>query len=430
MNSNGELALTPHPEAFGDKLENPLVTTDFSESQLELITPAFSSIEETFQFLNELQDKVIKEIGHEYLWPFSMPPRLPAENEIPPARYNDSEEGKKKMAYREYLSKNYGRRMQMICGIHYNFSFSQDLFDYLHSSYRVEQSKEDFKNDVYFSLGRNFLRYRWLFIYLLGASPIVDKSYEQKFINEMKVFGKLCCCVRGSSYYLPYATSLRVSRLGYSNALRGDFPVSTESLSEYIADIKKAVSEGVLANESEYYTPIRFKQMVRAGETQLDALKRKGINHIEIRTIDLNPFEKVGISLEQLYFTQVFMLFCLLEKSDAISEQERAYINENHALVALSGAKKDLMLHTQDGGTITLEHWGEQLLDKMREVAKLLDQNFPDSRYEKSVQAQLALVKDKERLPSVRVLKAMSATCESFVEFGIERMKELGLSKK
>jgi len=425
VDAKGHLAQTPHPPAFGDKLENPNITTDFSESQVELITPPLDSIEKTHAFLTNLQDEVLSKMGDEYIWPLSMPGRLPSEDEIPIASYNDSEQGKENESYRKYLAKRYGKKMQMLTGIHYNYSFSDRFFDFIYEQVKPGTSKQSFRNDVYFSLGRNFLRFEWLYIYLFGASPAVDQSYESKYIEDMEVFGKSCICMNKETYFLRNATSLRMSRLGYSNHQKGDLHISHESLDDYIKDIRAVVLDKTLINEKEYYSPIRFKPEMHKGETQLDLLSKNGVNHIEIRTIDLNPFEKLGISKNQLYFTHIMILYCLFEDSQSISEIERLNIKINHEKVGLFGRRRIMKLRKANDETLSIKKWGKEILAKMQTIAKLVDKNYPDNRHADSVKYQFKKLRKKKLLASTKMLKCMSKNCSTYLEFGIKQMNKL-----
>ena len=218
---SGDLALTPHPPVFGNKAENPRITTDFSESQIEMITPTFKSIEEAYDGLNAISIEVENGIGDELLWPLSMPPRLPDEDSIPIASFPDSEDGKYMETYRKGLALRYGKKMQMISGIHYNFSFGEGMVDYLYEQFGNGKDKRSFIDEMHFALARNFLRYRWLLIYLFGASPYCHHTYYSVINNEIEIIQKCCqCCVDVIENFNKYSTSLRVSRFGYSNTLK------------------------------------------------------------------------------------------------------------------------------------------------------------------------------------------------------------------
>lgn len=443
--SSGELALTPHPKAFGDKLTNPYITTDFSESQLEFITPPFESIEKSYDFLCELHNKANKILDNELLWPLSMPPKLPDEKLIPIAKFNNSPQGKEQEIYRKGLALRYGKKMQMICGVHYNFSFSDRLLDLLYQQKTLKIPKQEFINDLYFSLGRNFLRYKWLLIYLFGASPSFDSSYNSVLTKELEIIKH--CCPQDLNFvdkYEQYATSLRLSRFGYSSTLQGKYSISYNSLKEYILGLRKLLNTpckeylklgtvingeitqlntNVLQKESEFYSPIRFKQYLNKGENSLDALEKRGVKYIEIRILDLNPFEKTGLSLSQLYFLHVFMIFCLFEENKAISEEELTEINLNHHLVALSGRRSDLVLYDYNSKIKSLTDYGTETFKKLEIVALLMDKAVKDNKYTKSVLKEKEKLFDVSLLPSSLIYNETKNNNETFLEFGLRCAK-------
>ncbi|MFZ5988522.1 MAG: glutamate--cysteine ligase [Bacillota bacterium] len=437
----GDLALTDHPSSFGDKLENPYITTDFSESQLELITPPFKSIEETYESLKKLQLEAEKGINDELLWPLSMPPRLPDEDKIPIAKFNSA--GKEKEIYRNGLALRYGKKMQMISGIHYNFSFSDEMIDLLYERLSKGMERQHFVNWVYFALIRNYLRYRWLLIYLFGASPVIDPTYYPVIYKELKLVSKCCpeCC-NVIDKYEQYSTSLRVSRFGYSSTNQGRYNIYYTSMEEYIKGLDRLLAmkskkyiklgvykdgiqiqlnENILQKESEFYSSIRPKQILEKGETQLEALRKRGVKYLEVRILDLNPFEKVGISIEQLYFLQVFMLFCLFEESKPITKIEYEKINKNHHLAALCGRKPRLKLYKYDNGTAALKEWGNEIFDKLKRIAELMDQSTSGSKYLKCVANEYQKLTNPELLPSSLILMEMKENNETYLDFGVRR---------
>jgi glutamate--cysteine ligase len=430
ITGDGKLAFTPHPIEFGNKTENPYIKTDFSESQIELVTPAFNSIDKTFSFLNNLQIMSEQIIENELLWPLSMPCRLPDDKAIPIALYNDTEEGKEKEIYRSGLALRYGKKMQMISGIHYNFSFSEDFWDFLYHKTGAGKTKPAFINEAYFTLARNFLRYRWLLYYLFGASPIADESYWTDTLKKNKEL----------DMYPDNATSLRMSRFGYDNGFQSSNFISYNSLKDYLRDIRTALTtksevylkfgmfrngrqiqlnDNLLQLENEYYSPIRFKQLNNKGERQIDALEKKGVQYIELRVFDINPFEKTGISLEQMYFIHSFIVFCLFENNDFISEQEERVINSNSQLVALGGRKNGIILTDNNNQNISLQEWGKIIFIKLKTISKLLDKNSFDNKYGKSTEAEYKKLFNISLLPSSKIINEMCGNNESYTEFGV-----------
>lgn len=465
----GDLALTPHPAAFGNKLENPYITTDFSESQVELVTPPFGTVEKLHEYLLWLQEYTEEALQNELLWPLSMPPRLPDEKDIPISVFDGSAEGREKEIYRKGLALRYGRKMQMISGIHFNFSFGERLLEHLYQLYGRGEERRTFIDDLYFSAARNFLRYRWLLIYLFGASPGMDPTFYSVIDKELRIVSRCCpeCCSPAGDIE-KYAVSLRVSRFGYSDSVRGRNSVSYNSLKDYTMGIRRLLSTksreftklgvfrngeqlqlngNVLQKESEFYSPIRLKQRTVKDQSQLDALELNGVKYAEVRIIDLDPFEKTGISLHQMRFLQLFMLFCLFEKSDPISASELERINGNHHLAALSGRKSKLRLYGYEGGRIQLKDWSLLILEKLMKLAGLIDgagtagdiaagkvfdcggrtaadASFEGGTYTECVGKEFKKVLNPLLLPSVRICGEMNMRGESFLGFGVRKARE------
>ena len=442
--STGDLALTPHPPVFGDKTKNPHITNDFSESQVEMITKPFNSSEEAYESLNIINLEVEQGIDNELLWPLSMPPKLPDEEDIPIACFPGSEDGKNMETYRKGLALRYGKKMQMISGIHYNFSFSEEMINYLYKKFGNKKDKRLFVDEIHFGLARNFMRYSWILIYLFGASPFCHPTYYPVIKKELQIIQK--CCLNYEDIIencIQYATSLRVSRFGYSNSLKKE-NMYFNSLEEYSTKLRRMLStkdenfsklgiyrngsqiqlnENILQKESEFYSSIRLKQPIYEGETPLDALEKRGVEYVEVRILDLNPFEKLGLSIEQMNFLQVFMHFCLFEESPHITEGEHTKINLNHHLVSLIGRKEGLKLKKYDGSEISLKSWGEEIFEKLRTIADLMDRDAEDNKYSASVEKERRKLFDISLLPSERIKVEMRENDENLLEFGIRYAK-------
>lgn len=448
---SGDLALTAHPSVFGDKLKNPKITTDFSESQLELITPPFKSIEETYEYLKKIQVRVENTLDNELLWPLSMPPKLPEEDKIPIARFSNTPEGKEKEIYRTGLALRYGKKMQMISGIHYNFSFGDGMLDYLFEYLGEGKTRQAIIDEIYFSLSRNYLRYRWLLIYLFGASPSAHYTFYPVLGKELETVLKCCpeCCnIIGR--HEKYSTSLRVSRFGYSNSMPYKHITHYNNLQEYVDGLRKLLSarskkfsklgvfkdgqqlqlnDHILQKESEFYSSIRPKQVVHKGETQLEALESGGVKYLEVRIFDLDPFEKVSISIKQLYFLQVFMLFCLFEQSRPISYIELEKINKNHHLTALSGRKRNLKLYNYKNGQIPLKKWSIEIFQKLGTIAALMDQGTGSNIYQASIDNEFKKIMNPLLLPSSKIGNEMKENGEDYLTFGLRRAAKNKKSK-
>lgn len=436
VTDKGDLALTPHPVAFGDKLRNKEITTDFSESQLELITPPFSTVEEVDHYLHYLHMKVAEGIQNEYLWPLSMPPRLPEDEQIPIAKFDTSEKGRKAYIYRQGLANRYGKKMQMISGIHFNYSFGNNLIEVLHRELDGSSNIKEFTDELYFAFARNFLRYRWLLVYLFGASPSYDDTYGAVLKDQVESIRR--CCPECCNQYEQYATSLRVSRYGYTNPEQSKYSEFYNGKEKYIQGIRSLMSkkskayakldvqlnDRVLQKDSEFYSPIRLKQIIEAEESQIDAIEKRGVKYAEIRILDVNPFETTGISLQQMHFLQVFSLFCLFNDNKLLDSKEMNWINKNHHMIALSGRTPNLILNQLNGGKISLTEWGDYIFDRLQLIAKLLDQANNTKVYSTSVLTEYQKIIDNSLLPSAILQDEMYQKHESFLEFGIRKAKE------
>lgn len=362
VDENGYLAKTDHPEEFGDKAHNPYITTDFSESQIEVITPALADIKETYNFTRALYDIAAMEIGDEYLWPQSMPCIIPDDKDIPVAKF--SNHSKEAQEYREKLLLKYGGKKQLISGIHYNFSFDENIIEILYEDSEKNLSYKEFKNSIYLKIARNYLRYRWLIVYLLGASPIVHES----FIDSCKCPLKK---IKHSEYSSLGAISHRNGKCGYKNKV--DLFPSYNSVDEYLESINQYIKDELIESHKELYSQIRLKP----SDTKnfKESLLNDGIKYLEYRTIDINPFEKGGISLEDLRFLQVFNIYLLTkEESDFKNWQEEAL--ENQQLIAVHGID-DIELK-QDGKVINRIDFGLEILNEVMSVNNELNLGFED----------------------------------------------------
>lgn len=357
VTEQGKLALTPHPPIFGDKLKNPYITTDFSESQIELVTPVFYSVDETYDFLEALTDIVIGEIGqnNEYFWPYSMPCDIPDDKHIPIATYQ-GEKGKEARQYREKLMVKYGGKRQLISGIHYNFSFSEELLVAIWQELDVQETYKEFKDRIYLKVLRNFLRYRWLVIYLMGCTPGLHNSYIEECLQCMGDCGN-------ETYLSAGGTSARNgSCSGYKNEI--DLYPDYRSTAEFIRSINEFVERGNISEAKELYAQIRLKP--KDYRNVLDSLAKDGIQYLEIRTIDLNVFDKCGIAKIDLEFMNIFMLFLLLEGEEFFDTwQQEALINE--VAVAEHGLELDLELLDHRHWTLKTA-WAEDILEKVAEI--------------------------------------------------------------
>ena len=404
VDEKGVLSFEKHPEVFGDKIGNPYITTDFSESQVELITPSFSTCKETYDFLSNLYNITALEIKDgEYLWPQSMPCIIPDGMEIPIASYSDSVVGEEARKYREKLIKKYGGKKQLISGIHYNFSFNEDLIDGLYNDSDKSLDYKTFKDNIYLKVTRNFLRYRWLLLYLLGATGMIHESYECECL---KKFDRVSEGVLSNND----AMSFRNSECGYKN-LTELFPNYT-STEEYVNSIQQFINDGVIDSHKELYSTIRLKG--KDNKNLLLSLKDNGIKYLEYRSIDINPFDKCGISITDLNFLQLFNLFLLIEdEADYSNWQEEAY--ENHNIIAKHG-KNNVQLK-RNGVTISREEWSMNILNKIQQINEELSIGREDV-----IEEIIERVKDYKLTYTYRILQKVRE--EGYIKAHINLAKE------
>lgn len=434
----GGISQSPHPEAWGSPLTNPQITTDFSEALAELVTPPCDSIAEVIQSLDDIQNFVYRNLDDEILWATSMPCVVAGETSIPLAQYGTSNSAQMKTAYRRGLGFRYGRAMQVIAGVHFNYSFS-DKFWQQYQQLLVDSENlkpvdlQSFKSEQYMGLIRNLLRFGWLVPYLFGASPAICKSFLNGQRTILQEFNS-------STYYEPYATSLRLGDIGYQNNKEDLTGVKAcyDSVDAYVESMKSAISTpyvgyeeigvkvdgvyqqlnaNILQIENEYYSSVRPKQIPEKNEKPSTALKERGIAYVELRSLDVNVFDPHGINSEQLHFLEVFMLFCLLQPSPKLSQIEISAIDENLVLVAHNGREPGLDLKRDNSAgeeKISLQDWASELCNRMKPVASLFDRANHCENYFSSVKSQFASVFDPDLTPSARMLEAMRENDEGF----------------
>lgn len=429
---SGELARTSHPPALGAALTHPHITTDFSEAQLELITQVNDSVEGCLQELTDVHRYVYEHIDNELLWASSMPCVL-AGDDIPLGYYGESNIGRTKTVYRQGLATRYGPLMQTISGIHYNFSIPEPLWSML-AEVRGGHLDQHFKTDAYFGLIRNFRRHSWLLIYLFGASPALCKSFVKDTPHTLESFDE-------GSLYLPGATSLRMGRLGYQSDAQADLHISYNSLAQYADSMRHALTQpfpayealGVRADgqyrqlsstliqiENEFYGTIRPKRRIGSGERPLTALNERGVEYVEVRCIDLNPFLPVGIDAAQIRFLDTFLLHCLLSESPPDSRTESARLIENQLTVVERGRATDTTLKQGDD-PVSIADWATHLLAECGDIAALLDEAHGGSAYRESWHQQRDRVADPELTPSAQILAAMREEAVPFFRFAMNR---------
>lgn len=442
VDQTGIIASTSHPKALGSNLTHPFITTDYSEALLEFITPPLQDVHLMFHVLTELHQYAYRHLENEYLWAGSMPCQLPKDGEIPVAQYGSSNLGRLKYIYRLGLGHRYGRRMQTISGVHYNFSFPQAFWEQYAVNQQFQGELRDFISERYLGLIRNAFRFSWLLPFFFGASPAVCASFLGRIDPSFQMLGNHTC-------YLPYATSLRLSDLGYHNKSKPLVTISYNSFAEFLASMHLAVhtpdpnfakigvkdkgnyrqlSSACLQVEDEHYALFRPKRIAAPQERMLAALNREGIEYIEVRALDIDPFLPLGIELETVYFLDIFLMFCLFLESPDLSEREQTRLQENMMKVVTQGRDPNLTLRDEGGAERLLTDWAAQLLLQMQEIAEILDgyalKNKLPAVYSKAIQNKQGNLKQPSQLPSARILSELLKNNRSFFDFMVKKSQE------
>ena len=422
----GRLSQATHPAVLGSPLTSSSITTDFSESQLELITSVHSDTAECLDELKNIQTFVYENIDNQLLWPHSMPCHINENESIPLAQYGSTNVAQSKTIYRRGLSNRYGPLMQTISGIHYNFSLPDECW--------LKLGFNDYhaRTQGYFDLIRNFRRWSWLLIYLFGASPIIPKGLASsaKDSEMLELDDKML--------YKPYATSLRMGSMGYQSDVQNAFSISYNSLDEYVQGMKTALTKNheayeniglqqngiyqqlntsLLQIENEFYGSIRPKRTAPMGERQITALQNRGVEYVEVRCLDLDPYQPIGVTETQIRFIDTFLIMCLLSESPPDTIEENELINLNHANVVNRGRQHQLMLKNPD--KISLETWGNQIIQECKVIAEVLDQANDCALYADSIEIQSAKIKDTEQTPSAILLSQLIQGGQSFQDLGV-----------
>src|ERR1700742_1189736 len=383
VSPDGMIAHTRHPEALGAPLTNEHITTDFSEALIELVTPPFGETWELLQYLCDIHQFVYRHLQDELLWTTSMPSAINGDASIPLAQFGNSNVGRMKTVYRHGLGVRYGRIMQAISGVHFNYSFSPKLWGVLEAVNQSKQPMQDFISEQYFGVLRNYRRYGWLVLYLFGTSPAVSNSFFAGRENTLPALD-------ADTVYEPYGTSLRMSDIGYRNKNQSTLSVSVNSLAEYVRDLSRAIgtpyppyeklgvkvngvyqqlNANILQIENEYYSFIRPKRVARSGERPTKALHRAGVEYVEVRALDVSAFDPVGVNQNKLRFLEAFLALCLMKESAPIADSEQAALDRNHVTVARRGREPGLTLW-RDGRSVSLVSWAQELMDSMAGICE------------------------------------------------------------
>ena len=322
--------------------------------------------------------------------------------------------------------------MQAISGVHFNYSFPMRFWEVLGDALQAKRIDQDFISAQYFALLRNYRRHGWLILYLFGNSPALCASFVKGREHTLRELSP-------GTLYEPYATSLRMSDLGYRNKNQAGVRISVNSLAEYVRDLTAAVSTphpeyekiGVKVNgeyrqlntnllqiENEYYSYIRPKRVTRSGEHPSQALRRGGVEYVEFRALDVSAFDPVGVNQNKLRFLEAFAALCVLKDSPPIATHEQDALDANHALVAHRGREPGLKLD-RDGRATSMNAWAAELIDSMRGICEMLDAGDPQKPYSAALELQEAKINDPALTPAARTLAELQSTGESFAELAM-----------
>jgi glutamate--cysteine ligase len=434
---DGALASTPHPRSLGSALTNVHITTDYSEALIELVTPAFTTSWELLQYLLDLHQFVYRHLDEELLWATSMPGAIERDEDIPIAQFGSSHIGRMKTIYRRGLGLRYGRMMQAISGVHYNYSFPLPFWE-LYTDIRESRERgTDFISASYFELLRNYRRFGWIVLYLFGVSPVVCKSFLKGRNFELAEY-------TNNTAYEPYATSLRMSDVGYRNRNQAGLDVSVNSLDEYVRDLTHAittvhppyealgikdgngeyqqVNANILQIENEYYSFIRPKRVARTGERPTKALQRAGVEYVEVRALDVSAFDPVGVNQNKMRFLEAFLTLCLMKESPPIGTSEQSALDQNHVTVARRGREPELAL-MRDARAVPMREWARELLDSMTGICEVLDRGDLSRPYSHALAVQSAKLDNVALTPSARLMAELADTGESFFDLALRMSK-------
>lgn len=432
IDASGNLSSRPHPAALGSPLTNPYITTDFSEALLEFVTPAYTNTWEALRTLCDIHQFTYRRLDGELLWPASMPCLIPDDEDIPLARYGSSNIGTMKTVYRRGLGYRYGRHMQTIAGIHFNYSLPLAFWPAFREMCGDKTELEAFRSTQYMGLVRNFRRCGWLLLYLFGASPALCRTFLGGRELDMPLMDN-------GTYYQPFGTSLRMSDLGYSNRSQSSINICMNSLREYIGDLENAIrtpepaferigvkvdgewrqlSNCVLQIENEYYSTIRPKRVARSGERPTAALRRGGIEYVEVRALDINIYDPCGINQNTMRFVEAFLIYCLLQESPLLNDAGLDEARDNQALAAKRGREPGLSLW-RDGKAIGLAAWASEIVEAVAAVAEVIDRAEATDCYSAAAEEMGKLVDEPDMTPSARVLQDLRAADSGFFDFSM-----------
>jgi glutamate--cysteine ligase len=434
---DGRLSQSPHPHALGAALTCPSITTDYSEALPELITQASDDRYQPLKELKDIHRFIYQNLDDELLWAASMPCLMGGEKDIPIARYGSSNSGQMKEIYRVGLGLRYGRFMQAIAGVHYNFSLPDSFWQAFYAKENPELSLQDFISDKYMGLIRNFLRFSWIIPLFYGASPAVCESFFQgKSID----LGSLIPGTR----YGKYSTSLRMSDFGYQNDAQSRLNMSYNSLPKYIAGLQSAIStpdpfyqklgvkkdgeyqqlnDSILQIENEFYSNIRPKRVSVSGERPCRALGERGVEYIEVRALDINPFSSIGLDQSQISFLDSFLMACLFADSPSINARETGEYQENFRGVVHRGRHPCFCLKLNNR-YVPLKQVAHQLLTQVRRYSEMLDKAYRTDEHVSTINTLIKQLNNLDETYSGRVVSNIEQRGDGFFPYALELSKQ------
>ena len=437
VDRNGFIAQTSHPKALGSALTHPRITTDYSESLLELITPVCDNTTDLLASLRDTHRFVQMNLGDELFWSASMPCQLDGDARIPIAEFGTANIGQLKHVYRQGLAVRYGRMMQSIAGAHYNLSLPDEFWKLWHERLGSQQTLKDFKSDQYFWLIRNFRRRSWLLMLLFGASPALDASFVKGVNHDLSRFS-------ADTWSGPTATSLRMGDLGYHNNAQSSVNICFNELETYTQTLARAIhtpwpeyeaigtrqgdqfiqiNTCVLQIENEYYSAVRPKRTAGREEKPIQALESRGVEYIEVRCLDLDPFSPIGVNQSQIDFLDLFLLDCLLKDSPRIDDSECDRLDDNYQDVVAQGRDPELTL-CRTGERVSVGAAASVIMDDLEPLAEQLDAFTGGETYRGALKAQREKLADPLLVPSARVLADMEASGAGHREWGLEMARQ------
>jgi glutamate--cysteine ligase len=433
ISADGKLSQRPHPVGLGSALTNRFITTDFSESLLEFVTPAYATTWEALRCVCDIHQFTYAQLDEEMLWAASMPCLMPTNGGIPLARYGSSNVGRMKTIYRRGLGHRYGRQMQTIAGIHFNYSLPNKFWAPYKDIVGDQRSTREFQSEHYLGMVRNVHRFGWLMLYLFGASPAICKSFVSQQADQLP-------SLNDETLYAPFGTSLRMSDLGYSNQNQSRIRISLNSLTEYVQDLSRAIetpepaydeigikvdgeyrqlNANLLQIENEYYSSVRPKRVANSGERPTAALRRGGIEYIEVRSLDINIFDPCGINQNTMRFVEAFLIYCLLEDSPFLETAEISEVSSNQTRTAKQGRDPVFRL-VRNGTQLPLPDWATQIIEGVAAVAVELDRHDGNDNYSEAVASMQAMVDDSSLTPSARVVGELEKSESGFTRFALD----------